>query len=369
TRDADRYIAYCLIDLAAINGHFKIVEMLMNVNSPQITLSALGLVVNQIADRRMLDLLLPQFTKEEIITANVMREAIARHDLWLIKKLLALNIPIPAAALHILAENPLDHFPFYRLVVDFLIDEVGVDVNQLDQYQMTPLHRAKNSTDLYLVNKLLRHPSIDLSKKDFLGETPVLKMIKMKSLRLFSIFLKKRKYDTSDTNHEGKNLLLITVTEITKYLDGFTQLKNNYTQIESFLDKAPFSIVYVNHSNHLVGLNATFSQWISLDKERALGQPLKEFIDGNILSGENDKISVVTIKPNRHPSFKALWFPPIKGSKLQAALLCRLDSETLALQSSDNEDYLKQATFSHAPIPAVMIEESGKIVAFNPSFA
>ncbi len=168
---------------------------------------------------------------------------------------------------------------------------------------------------------------------------------------------------------EGKNLLLITVTEITKYLDGFTQLKNNYTQIESFLDKAPFSIVYVNHSNHLVGLNATFSQWISLDKERALGQPLKEFIDGNILSGENDKISVVTIKPNRHPSFKALWFPPIKSSKLQAALLCRLDSETLALQSSDNEDYLKQATFSHAPIPAVMIEESGKIVAFNPSFA
>lgn len=168
---------------------------------------------------------------------------------------------------------------------------------------------------------------------------------------------------------EGKHLLLTTVTEITKYLDGFTQLKNNYAQIESFLDKAPFSILYVNHSGHLIGLNATFSQWIALDKERALGQPVKEFIDGNILNGENDKICVVTIKPHRHPSFKALWFPPNKGSKLQAALLCRLDSETLTFQSSDNEDYLKQATFSHAPIPAVMIEESGKIVAFNPSFA
>lgn len=166
---------------------------------------------------------------------------------------------------------------------------------------------------------------------------------------------------------EGRHMLLTTVTEITKYLDGFNQLKSNYNQIEAFLDKAPFSIVYVNHSNHLIGLNSTFGNWIGLDKERALGQPLSSFIDANISNA--DRISVVTIKPNKLPPFKALWFPPSKGSKLQAGLLCRLDNETLALQHSDNDDYLQQATFSHAPIPAVMIEESGKIVAFNPAFA
>jgi len=169
---------------------------------------------------------------------------------------------------------------------------------------------------------------------------------------------------------EGRHLLLATITEVSRYLEGYSQLKKNYAQIESFLDQAPFAVIYANKTHHLIGLNTTFSHWISLDKERAVGQPLSQFIDGNIFERVPDKISVVTIKPYKHPPFKALWFPPHdKGGKLQASLLCRLDSETLSIQSSESQDYLGQATFSHAPIPAVMVEESGRITAFNPAFA
>lgn len=172
----------------------------------------------------------------------------------------------------------------------------------------------------------------------------------------------------------GRHFLLASIIEITSYLDGYTQLKKNYSQLEAFLDAAPFAIFYVNHSGHLVGMNTTFCQWLSLDKERALGQPLKEFIEvgagGAEWNEEDSKIRVVSLKPNKQPAFKALWFPPTKvGGRIQASLLCRLDAETLTVHNNGKEDYLSQTTFSHAPIPAVMVEENGKIVAFNPAFA
>ncbi len=168
----------------------------------------------------------------------------------------------------------------------------------------------------------------------------------------------------------GRHFLLASIIEITNYLDGFTQLKKNYAQIEAFLDAAPFAIFYVNHTNHLVGMNSTFCNWLLLDKERALGQSLKEFIDGVDWNEEDTKIRIVNVKPNKHPTFKALWFPPTKVSgRIQASLLCRLDAEILTMHNNDKENYLNQVTFSHAPIPAVMVEENGKIVAFNPAFA
>ena len=163
----------------------------------------------------------------------------------------------------------------------------------------------------------------------------------------------------------GKHFVLVTLTDVTSHLDGYDQVKNNYKQVEGFIDNAPFGIVYINATHHLIGLNDTFTQWISQSKERVLGQPLRDFID--FQNADSSQTAVVTIKPNKQQSFKALWFPPqIKNGQLSAALICKLDAMTKL--ENDDKNLSTQAGFLCAPIPSVIIEETGIISALNPAF-
>jgi two-component system cell cycle sensor histidine kinase/response regulator CckA len=166
----------------------------------------------------------------------------------------------------------------------------------------------------------------------------------------------------------GADYQMAILTEVTRYLDGYHQLKQNYTQIETFLDYAPFGLFYLNRTHHIVGVNGTFAKWMCMDREKLMGNVFLEFVEGadpGILTAH--LMRVVTIKPLKSPAFKALWIPPQDSSKVQASLLVRLDSINLSLAPS-KEDYLSEPSFIQAAIPAVVIEKSGKILAFNPSF-
>lgn len=163
----------------------------------------------------------------------------------------------------------------------------------------------------------------------------------------------------------GKNFVLVTLTDVTSHLDGYDQVKSSYKQVEGFIDNAPFGIVYLNATQHLVGLNETFTQWITESKERVLGQPLKDFID--FQNADLTQTTVITIKPNKRQSFKALWFPPqIENGRLSAALICKLDAVTKL--ENDDKNLSTQSGFLYAPIPSVILEETGVISAINPAF-
>jgi two-component system cell cycle sensor histidine kinase/response regulator CckA len=164
----------------------------------------------------------------------------------------------------------------------------------------------------------------------------------------------------------GKHFVLVTLTDVTAYLDGYDQTRKNYKQIENFIDEAPFGIIYLNATQHLVGLNETFTKWIAQSKERVLGQPIKDFI--TFQNDDPSQTSVVTIKPNKKPSFKALWLAPLnEKGRSEAGLLCKLDAMTQLDQN--DETVSTQASFLYAPIPSVIIERTGVISALNPSFA
>ena len=163
----------------------------------------------------------------------------------------------------------------------------------------------------------------------------------------------------------GKHFVLVTLTDVAAYLDGYDQTRQNYKQLENFIDNAPFGIVYVNPTHHLIGLNETFTRWITQSKERVLGQPLSDFVESS--SDNLNQTGIVTVKPNKKPSFKALWFPPEnKNGRLSAGLICKLD--TMTKLEHDKEKVVTHESFLHAPIPSIMIEESGAISALNSSF-
>lgn len=163
----------------------------------------------------------------------------------------------------------------------------------------------------------------------------------------------------------GRHFVLVTLTDVTSQLDGYDQVKGNYKQIEDFVDNAPFGVIYLNLTHHLVGLNETFTQWIAESKERILGQPLNDFVD--FQNSDLSQISVITIKPKKAQSFKALWFPPQqKNGRISAALICKLDAVTKL--ESDDKNLSTQSGFLYAPIPSVMLKESGIISAINPAF-
>ncbi|RZI45741.1 ATP-binding protein [Candidatus Finniella inopinata] len=168
----------------------------------------------------------------------------------------------------------------------------------------------------------------------------------------------------------GRHLLLVTMTEVTKYLTPYHQLKAAYHQLESFLDNAPFALFYTNRTGHIVGSNDTFGQWLGLDRNEILGQPLAAYIE-NWNSGQALPLKplVITLKPSKKSAFKALWFPPSLQSKDQVSFLCRLDDQLIAGGLQTHKGGGMDDTFNQAPIPAVVIQEDGRMLSFNPAFA
>lgn len=167
---------------------------------------------------------------------------------------------------------------------------------------------------------------------------------------------------------EGRYLLLITLTEVTKYLDHYQQLRLSYKRLEDFIDQAPFSLLYINKTNQIVGANHTFSQWMGLGKDQVLGRPLKDFIAGQDSKFPPPEPIIVTLKTSQNTTFKVLWFPPDPQQKIQASILCRLD-EKLSFDGGQASHIESGDTFNQAPIPAAIMQDDGRILSFNPAFA
>lgn len=166
----------------------------------------------------------------------------------------------------------------------------------------------------------------------------------------------------------GKNYILVTLSDLTPYLEGFHQLKENYIYLERFLDEAPFALLYINKSYNIIGCNQTLSSWLNISKTDLMGQKISNIIENFEELTHEKSAQIITVKPKKHNSFRAIYFPQNKKSKrTEAAILCKLNS-ALIQANTISKDVKDEISFIHAKIPSIMLEENGIILSMNPAF-
>jgi two-component system cell cycle sensor histidine kinase/response regulator CckA len=167
---------------------------------------------------------------------------------------------------------------------------------------------------------------------------------------------------------QGKHYLLVTIIDLTKYLDGLSSLKSSNQNLENFINNAPFGVFYSSPSKHFVGMNDTLAKWLNIEKDKLIGQKISEFIDDFDHRIVDEKIRILNLKPFKKNGFKALWFPPNGADqKIQASVICKID-QNMVMKGDLTGAYLNEATFANARIPAAIVDHVGNIVSFNPSF-
>lgn len=150
---------------------------------------------------------------------------------------------------------------------------------------------------------------------------------------------------------------VVMLDDVSIHLDGYAQLQHRYNQLEAFLDRAPFGFFYTSKTGHIVALNSTMAAWLHQDRSKLLGQNIHHFLKAQTL----DHPQMVTVEGDHSKPFRALWVPPSKeAGHTQASLLCRVDWLTTV------EDY--GALFMEAPLPALLLDNNGAILAANAAF-
>lgn len=150
---------------------------------------------------------------------------------------------------------------------------------------------------------------------------------------------------------------VVMLDDVSIHLDGYAQLQQRYNQLEAFLDRAPFGFFYTSKTGHIVALNSTMSRWLGLERSKLLGQNIHHFLKAQT----TDRPQMVTVESEGQDPFRALWVPPSKElGQTQASLLCRVDWLTTV------EDY--GPLFMEAPLPSLLLDHQGRVLAANEAF-
>ncbi|CAO4835337.1 MAG: Sensor kinase CckA [Holosporales bacterium] len=166
------------------------------------------------------------------------------------------------------------------------------------------------------------------------------------------------------TTMGGQSYVLCVMTDLTDYLENTQKLREQYQQIEHFLDHAPFGLFYVNRAGHFIAANETLCTWLHIAKDALIGEKVDSFFDSSHLNAMEPKLIKVSL--NDQSSFKAICFPP-NAEKGQAYILCKYDQSLLAMGGSSN-DYAEENAFMFSTIPSIVIDPSGMILSINPAF-
>lgn len=170
-----------------------------------------------------------------------------------------------------------------------------------------------------------------------------------------------------------EDVFIVTLTEITKYLEDSERTERNYERLESFLDKFPFGIFYVNNSGIIIGANTTFASLLMANRDRIIGMSITEFIESFNYNMTPQKPIPVVVKPKFSSNFKAILIKSTATSHMsgQPWVLCKIEQRTEKIPSDkdSNNEFLDQESFISAPVPSVIATQYGEIIALNPAFA
>ena len=171
-----------------------------------------------------------------------------------------------------------------------------------------------------------------------------------------------------DESFTGHSVMIVALTEITKYVEETEKINRNYLKLERFLDKFPLGIFYINNSGVIIGANTTFASMLMVNKDRVLGIAISEFIDNFNQNMPQQKPITVTIKPKFANEFQAILIKSSTHSNFsgQPWIVCKIEQKNTA---NEHQKFIEQDSFMAAHIPSVVTTVSGSIVAMNPSFA
>lgn len=158
-----------------------------------------------------------------------------------------------------------------------------------------------------------------------------------------------------------KNSFVTVLRDLTVHFDSYNQLRQQFDQLQLFVDQAPFGIFYSSKQGKILGVNSTLSKWLDLSRDEIIGRPVSDLIkDADSYRG------MVRVFNKGGPGFKALLFKPEEGgqNKVSPSILCRLDN-AVGLTAGE---LIQDSSYLDAAIPAVMINQYGDIASSNPAF-
>lgn len=158
-----------------------------------------------------------------------------------------------------------------------------------------------------------------------------------------------------------KHSFVTVLRDLTVHFDSYNQLRQQFDQLQLFVDQAPFGIFYSSKQGKILGVNSTLSKWLDLSRDEIIGRPVSDLIkDADSYRG------MVRVFNKGGPGFKALLFKPEEGgkNKINPSILCRLDN-AVGLTAGE---LIQDSSYLDAAIPAVMINQYGDIASSNPAF-
>jgi two-component system cell cycle sensor histidine kinase/response regulator CckA len=166
-----------------------------------------------------------------------------------------------------------------------------------------------------------------------------------------------------------EDVSVITISDVSKYLDQVDRISRNHTKLEKFLDNFPLGLFYVNSKGLIIGANMTFANLVNVSRDRIIGCSIQDFIDGfNISETPQRNPPIVQFKPRYTQKFDAILIRSefSTTSVLQPWVVLKIDRAQFATKK---DGFLEQETFIFAPVPSVVTTTSGEIKAINPAFA
>ncbi len=165
--------------------------------------------------------------------------------------------------------------------------------------------------------------------------------------------------------------VLVLISNITTFYERLQHLEEYSNRLEGFLNHAPFGLFYLDSKLHVVGANNTFCQWVTIDKAEIIGKRIEEFVDNLSVDKKSISSSVLLKTHGAENSKKAICFYGQINQNIRPVFVMKTDEEKIPSNANEYDFSvvnLSQGTFSNARIPAVMLDTSGNLVAYNAAF-
>ena len=177
-----------------------------------------------------------------------------------------------------------------------------------------------------------------------------------------------------EESYINETISIAHISDISKHVEESEKILRNYEKIETFLDKFPLGIFYVNNLGIIIGANSTFAELLKTNRNKLIGAKIKDFIANFHYDIPSQQPINASIKPRFSSEIKVTLIKSSISSiaSQQPWIVCQIEqaakSKLPHSQETENE-FLSQNTFVFAPVPSVIVVPSGEIKAFNPAFA
>lgn len=160
----------------------------------------------------------------------------------------------------------------------------------------------------------------------------------------------------------GKLGAIVVVRDVSPYFENYSQLRQSYQLLESFIENAPFGLYYSSRTGHILGINTTLCNWLGCRKDDVIGRNVRDFIE----IPENGGTIVENNKKNAN-FFRAIIYYSESDPQQRycPTVLCRIDTLSTFVAASDLS---QENAFVEAPIPSIVISADGTLVACNMTF-